>query len=211
MTIPMTIERFSGWGSPVEDQAEVEIFADDAELAAAAYGAIETGQRLQASVAAGDLLTTLGLESPRSGSERFQYPIDLGLVRARGQGGNDNWDNWKPFVAHAVAGRALGPGWFCVVMNTPWLGSWRLGPRAHPNDGKLDITSGALPLGEIPEARRRALGGTHIPHPLLEHRRKSEFEIDFRRKAVVHLDGRRLGRCQAMAVKTIPDALLLIA
>ncbi len=210
----MAIERFSGWGTPVEGSVDVEVFADDSALAAAAHKAIETGQRLQASVATGDLLATLGLQSPRSGTERHLYPIDLGLARNVGAGGesaNEVDAPWLPFAAHAIAGRVFGPGWFCSVMNAPWLGSWRLGPRAHPNDGKLDITTGTLPLREIPEARRRSQSGSHLPHPALEHQRRGDFSVTFRRPTSVKLDLRRVGTWAGIEVKTIADAFVLVA
>ncbi len=204
----MTIERFGDWGRPVDGSDAVGALAGDAELAVAAYESIQTGGSTRASLAGGDLMRTLGLDAPRLADDRYEYPIDLGLARSTSVDGDDDW---VPFSAHAAAGRVLGPGWFCAVMNAPWLGGWRLGPKAHPNDGKLDVTSGTIPLRQVPEARRRAATGTHIPHPGLRQQRTAEARIDFPRPLVVRLDGRVVGRWPGFDLKVLDDAATLVA
>ena len=205
------------------------------------------GRALVASVAAGDVLRTLGLDSPRAADQSMAYPIDLGLVELRAQpaqresatGAHHDLDSHPgpgsrpgtgpeperavPFVAHVLAAgamwapagrRAAGmrndPRELTVVMNAAWLGSLRLGPRAHLNDGLLDVTHGRFRLGELWEARRRAVAGDHLPHPGLVVRRVDHWEIPFGRPRHVWVDGRSAGRAWGLAVRLIPDALTVV-
>lgn len=211
----MTIERGQPWGEPTDVMVEGPGLASDAELAAAAAAALRDGRHLVASLTGGDLLATLGLGEGRTGSSRVAYPVDLGLAEL-GPGGPAGA---QPFVAHltvrdrprlsALLGH--GPGITIAVMNTPLLGDLRLGPRAHPNDGRLDVTVGRPPLRERREATRRARAGAHLPHPAMTTSRVAEWETTLDRPAAVYLDGVERGRFGSIRVTIVPDALTVIA
>ncbi len=104
------------------------------------------------SVASGD-------EARLRSADAMTFPVDLGRVHLDGR------DHW--FVAHAIVRGRLWIGRAVAVMNAQWLGDWDLGPRAHPDDALLDVTDGALPLGDLAKARKRVRLGTHLPHPAL--------------------------------------------
>ncbi len=152
----------------------------------------------------GDLYRTLGgltTLSPDSNSSRpsVRFPVDLGVVEVDGAE--------YVFVAHAVLRSRAWRGPFLVAMNAQWCGPLDLGPRSHPADGRLDITSGKLRLAQRLEARRRARSGTHLPHPDLSIRRTRTEIFQSDRTVTLYLDGQRVLRCAQASLRVEPDAL----
>lgn len=188
----MVIEKGEVWGEPT-GPPPTEVFATDASVAA--YVAARPGAVI--SVSAGDLHRTLGLGAEMRSEPRW-FPIDLGFASL--DGGPE-----RPFVAHAVVRSRgwLGPG--AVVMNAAWIDDRYLGPRAHPNDGLLDVTEGSLPARQLLIAAKRAKTGTHLPHPRLKLRRVSDWQYTFPRPRGLWLDGHRVGRVTNVAVRVAPD------
>lgn len=219
----MTIEKGKPWGSPAADAAPPTIAEDDAALASLAFDAHLAGTSLVARVASGDLLATLGVSETRPEAERIDYPLDLGLAYL-GPESPPIDEPARPFIAHLIAGpqpsgpaatlgRVLGhgPPMSLAILNAAWLGDLRLGPRAHPNDGLLDITEGRVRFGDRREATKRARSGSHLPHPDLRSRRLARWEVEFERSEVVSLDGVQLGRFRFVRVELLPDALTVVA
>src|SRR5688572_24861917 len=97
------------------------------------------GEPPRLSVRSGDVLRTLGLGGDGAAApardQPLAHPFDLALLHLDG-------GRRVPFVAHAVARRRWWSGSFAVVCNVGWVGSWYVGPRAHPNDGLLDVVHG---------------------------------------------------------------------
>ncbi len=221
----MTIEKGRPWGGPSADPSPAAVAVDDAELASLALRAVDDGGHLTARVLSGDLLTTLGVQGERPERDRNDFPMDLGVAYL-GDTLDDRSDRslLVPFVAHLVVaqadagavgllGRLLGhgPSPLVSVMNAAWLGPLRLGPRAHPNDGLLDITEGRVPFAERREANRRARSGSHLPHPALSHRRVAHWECEFEQPMSIVVDGVDRGRHRTVRVEVTPDALTVVA
>lgn len=226
----MTIEKGRSWGGPAEDPSPASVALGDAELADMAAEAIGRGTHLVARLTGGDLLATLGISGERDRAERAAYPIDLAIaelsVDPLDSQANDRADprSRLPFVAHLTARRprnviadaaaALlghGPGVTVSVMNAAWLGDLRLGPKAHPNDGLLDVTEGRVRFAERREAMRRARSGSHLPHPALRVVRSSQWGTGFDRPTSIWLDGVDRGQFRSVRVSVIPDALTVVA
>jgi len=157
-------------------------------------------------VLAGDLHRTIGappadrMTTPRA----MVLPCDVAVATI------DGVDHW--FVAHMVAGD--GP-WFrghtSVVMNAAFIGPANLGPKAHPGDGRLDITTGTLSWRDRRAARARYGSGTHLPHPGLITSRVASTELTFDRPVAVVLDGVSIGRARTIGIQVVPDALTVVA
>ncbi|MGZ0216048.1 MAG: hypothetical protein ACKVKP_08360, partial [Acidimicrobiales bacterium] len=81
---------------------------------------------------------------------------------------------------------------------------------AHPNDGKVDIVEGALPLGQRLIARKRIRTGDHIPHPRIKVSQKSAWSAKLDPLDNVYLDGQKVGRFKAIKLKVLPDALTVV-
>ena len=130
------------------------------------------------------------------------FPVDVGRLELDGQ------SHW--FVAHAIARGPLWLGRAVVVMNAQWLGEWDLGPKAHPDDALLDVTDGALPPGDLLEARKRVRLGTHLPHPALQTSRVAQLDLTLDRARTIWLDGDRIGRSRRLLIEVEPDALHVV-
>lgn len=198
----MTIEKGGVWGRPDAPKPQ-QIVEHDRALAATVHGSLVGDEdRATLGVMRGDVLASLGLERPRE-SEAMAYDMDIVTAEL------DETET-VPFVAHLL----VPPGFRrpCVAaMNTPLWRRYRLGPRAHPNDGLVDVTSGRLPLRQFPEALRRARTGTHLPHPDLVSERRQEWTVSFARPAPLFVDGTFVGRAKHLRLTVIPDAFTLIA
>jgi hypothetical protein len=203
----VTIAKGQPWGVAAPLPPDGVIVHSDAEARLAVEAARAAGEPPPTlGLLGGDLCKTMGGlrdEDRLRSDEAITFPVDLGSVEL--DGGES-----RCFVAHAIV---RGPVWIgraVVVMNAQWVGEWDLGPRAHPNDGLFDVTDGALPLGDLGKARRRARTGTHLPHPALRTSRVSQLEVDLDRPRSVWLDGTRVGRARRITVRVEPDALRVV-
>jgi diacylglycerol kinase family enzyme len=129
-------------------------------------------------------------------------PVDLGAVLLDGR------LHW--FVAHLVVRRPWWRGRVVVAMNAQFLGPWDVAPRGHPNDGRVEVLDGQLPLGERWRVRSRLPTGTHLPHPGIRERHLSAVQIELEAPTPVFLDGIRMGPARALSIRVEPDALTCI-
>lgn len=190
----MTIRKGEPWGEPVARPADLVRYGSDAELAAA----LATDPHRPAGVTAGDLHRALG--SPPDRSDMQRLPIDAMDVEV--DGGRVH------AVASVVARRSWWRGPIVVVTNVGHLGEWNVAPRAHPNDGRLDVVvvDAAMTLRERWQARSRLRTGTHVPHPRIAVRTTTEVDEMFDRPLRVAVDGRDVGSSRRLRVAVVPDA-----
>ncbi|MCX6510286.1 MAG: hypothetical protein NT081_05675 [Actinobacteria bacterium] len=134
-------------------------------------------------------------------SEALTVPVDLPIAVIDG--------TEYPFVAHLLIGRPFAKN-FVVAMNAQWLGTLDLGPRSHPGDGLIDVTSGTLPWTQRRLARRRALSGTHLPHPALKHQRSSHELFVFSSPVSVQIDSSLRLKATEILVRVEPDAFFAV-
>lgn len=201
----MGIGRGRDWGRSGELPDGGLIVGDDAEARQIVTAARRRGEPIPTlGLAGGDLCRTLGgagdVGRLRSGGHTVA--CDLGSVLLDGR------IHW--FTAHLVALHSRLAGRFVVVMNAAFIGSWNLGPRAHPGDGLLDVSEGNLPLSQRLRAVRRLRSGTHLPHPDIATSRIEAFSTSFERPVRVLLDGVRVGTARKLAVRVERDALTVV-
>ena len=185
------------WGSRFAGPEPDEVHDDPAVARHLATAATEPVW-----VRGGDLHRSLG--APDRAEDRMGYPVDLGFVRL--DGGPE-----LPFAAHVVARRRGWRGRFVVVLNAAFVGEWHVGPRAHPNDGRLDVIDGQLRLRQALAVRRRLATGSHLPHPGLVTSSVRSGSWSFDRPTNVLIDGRRAGSARVLDVRIVPDAGLIVA
>ncbi len=119
----------------------------------------------------GDLCRTVGGHGRRGpaarGADAMILPVDLGAVLLDGR------LHW--FVAHLVARAAWWRGRVVAAMNAQFLGRWDVAPRAHPNDGRLDVLDADRRWPSATGSRRGGAWppGTHVPHPGIAESRGS--------------------------------------
>jgi len=202
----MVIRRGESWGANGPLAADAPVLDGDGALRALVESARRAHQPLgEVGLVGGDLCATLGGLRSRDRlftDEAFRAPIDV--VRAE-LDGRPHW-----FVAHLVARRRGWRGEAAVAMNAEWLGPWKLGPRAHPNDGLVDVTTGSLGWRDRLRARDRARTGTHLPHPRLTTRRADRLTLSFPRPTPVVLDGVAAGTASEIVLWVEPDALVVV-
>jgi hypothetical protein len=114
-------------------------------------------------------------------------------------------------VAHVVARGWAWSGDITAVMNVDHLGSWDVAPKAHPNDGRLDLVTvdATMTWRARWQARRRLPLGTHVPHPSIRVRQGDHLDVDFDRPRRLYVDGVREGSVRHLQVRVVPDRLTL--
>lgn len=200
----MPISRGSDYGEMAPLPSDAPIVSDDWSLRALVLehrrGGVPTPT---VGLLGGDLCRTLGGVGDRarlSSDEARTFSVDLGTAVCDGLS--------TVFVAHLVAGRPFAGG--TAVLQAQWLGDMDLGPRSHPADGRLDVTTGRLRWRQRRTALRRARTGAHLPHPDLEHRQLVEVLIESDRPRPVVVDGRAIGRFRRVEIGLEPDALRVV-
>lgn len=190
----MTIRKGERWGTTTARPPDLRTVATDAELAAL----VESGSAGPFGIAGGDLHRSVGSPAPRDEMQRL--PIDVIDVVVDGER--------VVAVAHVVARRGWWRGGIVAVCNVDRIGGWDVAPRAHPNDGRLDIVEvdGRMTLRQRRQAQRRLATGTHVPHPMINTRTARADEWVFDRPQNVWVDGRRVASVRSLRVEVRPDA-----
>ena len=194
----MTIRRGEDWGEAAPIPPLAVAVPTDAGLAALVAASDSRPLRL----VGGDLLATLGGSS--SGRVVRRVPIDVMSVIAD--------DQPLTAVAHVVArGRTWWRGLIVAVMNAEHIGPWDVAPRAHPNDGQLDVleVDAAMSLRARWQARRRLPNGTHIPHPAIAMSRAKQRSWTFERPLRLWVDGVEHGTVRSLGVAIEPDGVIV--
>jgi diacylglycerol kinase family enzyme len=104
-------------------------------------------------------------------------------------------------------------GRYVCVSNTGHLGKLQLAPRAHPNDGEMDVVtiSSDIDWKQRFIAHRRAQLGTHLPHPDISVERGTTASWT-RTGSREHLriDGNVVASWNEVTVSIVPDALTVL-
>jgi len=201
----VTVAKGKAWGWSSALPPDGVVVADDGTARRALETARLDGRPWPVlGLLGGDLCRTLGgrgdVERLRS-PEAVTFPVDLGEALLDGR--------LHLFVAHVLAHDRL---WARVVaaMNAQWRGAWNLGPRAHPNDGLLDVYEARLRLTDVAKVRRRLHHGAHLPHPRVKERRVPSVQVELGRSMAVELDGEGVGKARRLSLRVVPDALRVV-
>lgn len=202
------IAKGQPWGAPGELPEGGVVVRSDAEAAAALREARRERRPLPAlGLLGGDLCHTLGGGGGPAGAlQGVRFTVDLGEVLLDGR--------LHLFVAHVVARNRFWTRSFVAMnaqwLSNQWLGTWNLGPRAHPNDGLLDTYDAHLPPGQLLPVRTRLHHGAHLPHPGIRERRTAALQVELERPLPVRLDGVPVGSARVISVRVEPDALTVV-
>ena len=194
----MAIAKGEQWGHPGILPAGAPVASDDAEAARCLQTAYDT-----IGLEAGDLARTLGIRVPYDPrSPKHLVPIDALEVEL-----DDG--SVHQCIAHAVFGNVRWRRGAVAIMNAAFIGSRNIAPRAHPGDGKVDVVRLNLDLGDRIKAWKRMVTGTHVPHPKIEIRQRSDGFIELDRTSRVHIDGRPVGTSATVRYRVIPAAIVV--
>lgn len=204
----MTIRRGEEWGTAGPLPVDGVVARSDAEARAIVEAARRAGERPPPlGLLRGDLARTLGGrgdEARLRSDDARQLPVDIGSVLLDGR------QFW--FVAHLVARRSWWRGRIVAAMNAQYLGDWDVAPRAHPNDGRLELldVDPSFRITERVKARRRLPRGAHVPHPGISEQRVAAWQATFDRALRVWLDGVPMGAVTNLSLRVEPDALTVV-
>lgn len=190
----MTIRPGEPWGVEVDRPSDLVVVDDDAALA--------RRPGLATAVRGGDVFRSLGSPTVRDRMQRLE--VDGITVTVDGR----RYDA----VAHVVMRRRWWRGRIVAVMNVDHLGPWNVAPRAHPNDGRLDVVDVAddMSVRDRWVARGRLAGGTHVPHPCISVGRATSRSWRFEDPIDVEIDGVAVGRAGDVAVEVVPDRYIVL-
>jgi len=201
----MTIKKGSEYGVQRPLPVDAPLASTDGELRQLVVSSRRQGEStITVGLLGGDLCKTLG--GPGSaerlyGPDAITVPVDLVIAVLDGVE--------VPFVAHAIVGKPFTKD-SAMVMNAQWLGDLDFGPRAHPGDGLIDITTGSLGWRERRLARSRAKTGTHLPHPSLSSRRTKSETMRFDQLRPVCVDSELKVHAQTISFHVLPDAFFVV-
>jgi hypothetical protein len=199
----VTIRKGEEWGriDTVPDAAVPA--ADDASVAAAwSLGVVPLAT-------GGNLHSSLGSPSPKQvGDACMRFPVDALEVTVTASGTAET----VVAASDVVVGRWMRGDFAVVSANGRWAGL-DIAPRAHPNDGFLHVLS--IPRGvrvrQRLTARKRAVLGTHVPHPDITVTRGESFTASNTSRSRLLVDGRRWDRWESVAVRVLPDHAEVLA
>lgn len=199
----MTIRKGEEWGrtDTVPDAAVPA--ADDTSVAAAwSLGVVPLAT-------GGNLHSSLGSPSPKQvGDACMRFPVDALEVTVTASGTAET----VVAASDVVVGRWMRGDFAVVSANGRWAGL-DIAPRAHPNDGFLHVLS--IPRGvrvrQRLAARKRAVLGTHVPHPDITVTRGESFTASNTSRSRLLVDGRRWDRWESVAVRVLPDHAEVLA
>ena len=199
----MTIRKGEEWGTRIIAPVHLELLSNDAQLAR--LDPLRIGSLL-----GGDIHHTLGAPAPvKPGNECTQLEIDALQVII-----TTSLDEQTEVLASSrVEVGQLRPSIFkrqryMCVTNGGVIDGRNLAPRAHPNDGFLDCVeiSKEMPFRDRLAAMKRAISGTHIPHPHIQVSRAESFScLREDRGLELFIDGQGVSDWLAVTVNVLPD------
>lgn len=196
----MPIRVGEDWGSAVTsaptDTVVAESDADIAKFLAQGRGVIVRGGTLHSSLGA-----------PRGNDVSRALPVDLLEIRARDSGRR------LGIASSSVLVRPRGRIGFLrhrilLASNCGEFGGLSACPRAHPNDGRLDVIEVAetMSLRQRRQAWRKAITGSHLPHPALKVWAAELVEVSVESHEQVVVDGVPITASGSINISVLPDA-----
>lgn len=113
------------------------------------------------------------------------------------------------FLGNALIRNSWRRGAITGVFNTSFIAGRDWAPRAHPNDGKLDVIliDEAMSLRQRITAYRLSRSGSHLPHPHLKYLQSQSYVANDPETAILTLDSVEFGAVKRCSFRVIPDAV----
>jgi hypothetical protein len=199
----MTIRRGEQWGFRIALPSAIRRVNSDAELAQCVSSDF-------ISVGGGDLFRTVGSPQPvQDEDECTLLPIDALQIRVALIDGTE-----KIILASSrieigsLLGFPLRRRRYICITNGGIVDNRNLAPRAHPNNGKFDVLvlDKSMSFRDRWVARKKAVLGTHIPHPNITVRQIDNFHVqNDGRDESLSIDGIHVEEWSELSVTILPD------
>jgi hypothetical protein len=205
----VTIRKGDSWGEIVDPPAGLQTFRSSRELARLLTSSPSSvhGKQFSCILLAKNFQRLLGRSKSR-GKHDLRIVVDLLQVEVTAGGVG------RQFIAidTVLLPGSRWSGAVVLITNTGFAQGRRLAPRAHPNDGRMDV----LKVDPTMTVRQRLLAvqrtrwGTHLPHPCLSVDQMSDFSWSGPAGSL-HIDGQSIRSVTDVTVRVLPDALVLYA
>jgi hypothetical protein len=200
--VRVTIRKGEPWGEELTVPVDLTVLTSDVAVHHWIVGQRSRGEEVRAfGLGGGDLARTMAGGGAGQFTQRaLRVPLDLVRVEAAER------TTWS--AAHVVARRSWWRGEVVLAMTAQYLGDADVAPRAHPNDGKVDLlrVDPEMPAQARWQASRRARTGSHLPHPQLRAWQERQVTLEFARPLVVWVDGVRWTTTATLVLTVEPDA-----
>lgn len=199
----MTIRKGEEWGTPV--------VAPDGILQVASDDVIALHQSdVVMSLEGGDLFEALGCpQVVTPGAMCTLLPVDAIHIEVTLPNGTTQVMRAASCVEIGSFSPRFGQrSRYVCISNAGIVKNRNLTPRAHPNDGFLDVlhVSKEIALRDRLQAMKRSHTGTHIPHPDISATRGTEFAYDNDgNRETLHIDHRKFSSWTHIHITVIPD------
>jgi YegS C-terminal NAD kinase beta sandwich-like domain len=214
------IRKGEPWGRPAAGPPDLSVEGDDADLAAAVRSRPGARVRFVAD-ATSDLARAVGLAADPSAAT--ELPVDGLLVEGSGELAVNMvvvgtppdrlraWHRRRPCTVE-VDGRVVfhGRATTVVVATGEFLRGLDVVPRGHPGDGRCEVQVYAMRAPARSSMRRRLPGGDHVPHPEIVQLGGRAVVTRFGSPRPVELDGRSRPPAAEVALRVVPEALVLL-
>ena len=199
----MTIRKGEPWGIEVVAPSSLTLLKDDRQLASMEKSSVGV-------LMAGDIHQALGSPRPvQPGALCTQLEIDAMFVEIQTAAFDD---------VSQLAGSSVEIGTFrasfihrnryVCITNGGLIHGRNLAPRAHPNDGVLDSVTmtRSMTFRDRLSAQKKALTGTHLPHPEIHVSRGESFSyMRTNRSEHLSIDGHKVTDWVSVRVTVQPD------
>lgn len=198
----MTIRKGEQWGSRISTPSRIRHVSSDAEIA-------QCSSEDFIAVGGGDIYATLG--SPAFVSESDQctlLPMDALQVEILLSDASEKSCTAASCIEVGSLISPLKSGRYICVTNGGIVSGRNFAPRAHPNDGRLDIMQieETMSFRDRLTAKKKALTGTHVPHPSISLRQDETFSTKRSgEREKLRIDGVSVANWIEVSVSIVPD------
>ena len=198
----MTIRKGEGWGQRIPMPVSIRQAESDAILS-------QCSRSDFVSLVGGDIHRTLGSPRPvQDESECTLLFIDALQVRVLKSDGSEHQFTAASRVEIGSFLSPMGRGRYVCVTNGGIVNGRNLTPRAHPNDGRMDVMTidSSMTFRHRLIARNKAVTGTHLPHPQISVRQIDSFDSrKVTRGEKLSIDGNVITNWSELFVTITPD------
>lgn len=190
------IRRGEPWGHATTMPDDAIIIRSDHALAAA-----DPGRAIF--LAAGNIAHSLGNPAiPSTGDACTEVSIDAMICSIVVNGGEQ-----QIIGASSIVIGSQWRGRQVIITNAGWLNGSNIAPRAHPNDGFVEMLtmSPRMTFRQRVLARRRMRTGTHLPHPEISMNRINSASVERIGGEKLCIDDREIPSWTSVSIHVEPD------
>ena len=206
----MTIRKPMPYGTPASRPSNLDTLHSDVEIA---RHYVSSGNAKPCTVTKGGIAQSLGINGEMahrdSQPDQQMTLVDIDLLQINYRTDNSTDSSLHLVVAGTLAVQHRTPVSTCLLLSNSGIFRGRdVLPRAHPNDGFMDVLEidPKISFRQLAIAWRRSTTGSHLPHPQIRVSRSSEYQWSGRPSKMI-ADGTTYQGVVWLHCKVIADAM----